>query len=261
MQLEGGLMKLKGRVAIITGAAKGIGREIAIAFAKEGAAISLVDIDIDNLENVYKEVTESGGNIVSAKVDVSKSSEVQAMVARTLEKLGKIDILVNNAAYVKYGKFLEFQEDEMSRIIDVGLKGYFLCAQIVGREMVKNRYGKIVNMASVAAELGFQNGVAYCSAKGGVVGLTKALAIELAPHRINVNAIAPGPTDTGGLRSLISKEEMEGRLDRIPMGRLAEPRDIANAALFLASEESDYITGHILKVDGGFTALGIRKKD
>lgn len=254
-------MKLEGKVAIVTGAARGIGREIALTFAKEGANVAIADIDMEALRGVSREIKSFGKSVIEAKVDISISVEVARLRDLVIQRFGKMDILVNNAAYIRYGKFLEFEENEWDRVIEVGLKGYFLCSQVAAREMVKNRKGKIISMASVAGEVGFQRGCAYCSAKGGVIALTKVMALELAPYGINVNAIAPGPTDTGGLRSLLSKEDMEERINRIPLRRFGMPDDIAKAALFLASEDSNYITGHILDVDGGFIAAGIIGKN
>lgn len=161
-------MKLKDKVAIVTGAGRGIGREIALTFSNQGANLVIVDIDKNSLEGVYREVNELGRSILKVNADVSKSPDVRELVDKTLQNFKRVDILVNNAVYTKYDKFLEFQEDEWDRVIDVGLKGYFLCAQTVGREMVKNRSGKIINMASITGELAFQNGCAYCSSKGGL---------------------------------------------------------------------------------------------
>jgi NAD(P)-dependent dehydrogenase (short-subunit alcohol dehydrogenase family) len=203
-------MKLKNKVSIVTGGGKGIGHEIALSFAREGCDVVVADIDKENIGRVCGEIKGLGRKALEVYTDVSKSADIKVLFDRTMLELGRIDILVNNAAYIKYAKFLEFREEEWEKVMDVGLKGYFLCAQAVAREMVRNRSGKIINIASVAGEVGFQNGCAYCSSKGGVIALTKVMAIELGPYGINVNAIAPGPTDTGGLRSLFVRRGYGG---------------------------------------------------
>jgi 3-oxoacyl-[acyl-carrier protein] reductase len=254
-------MEFDGKVAIVTGGAKGIGREIGLTFARAGADVVIADMDVEGLRKCAEEIRQIGRCVVEAEVDISDSSGVQGLVAQVIRKLGKIDILVNNAADIRYGRFLEFKESDWDRVMNVSLKGYFLCSQLVAREMVKRRKGKIISLASVGGEVGFQRGCAYCSAKGGVIALTRVMAIELASYGINANAIAPGPTDTGGLRSLLSEDDVSERIRRIPLGRFGFPRDIAKAALFLASEDSNYITGHILHVDGGFLAAGTLGKN
>jgi len=254
-------MRLKGKIALVTGAARGIGREIAVIFAREGASLGIIDIDQEKLDRVSDEIDKIGVCVHSAQGDISNKEDLVKIVNQILEAFGRIDILVNNAVYAKYGKFIDYEENEWKKVMDVGLKGYFLSSQLVAKEMIKKRKGKIISIASVAGQLGFQRTCAYGSAKGGVIALTKIMAVELASYGINVNAIAPGPIDTDLFRSLNSGQDIEDRIKRIPLGRLGTPEDIGKAAIFLASADSDYITGHILQVDGGFSAAGILARD
>jgi len=192
------------------------------------------------------------------KVDVSNKSEVEEAVQKTIQELNKIDILVNNAGIAQFKPFLELTEEEWDRTLDINLKGMFLCCQAVAREMAKNKYGRIINIASIASGqvgVGFLNIAHYCASKGGVTALTEALALELAPLGINVNAIGPGVIETPMTKDLLSDPKAkEGLMARIPKKRLGQPKDIANAAVFLASAEADYLTGATLFVDGGWLA-------
>lgn len=254
-------MRLKDKVAIITGGGSGIGRGIALNFAKEGANIVIPDINLEGARSAAKEVETLGRGSLAMEVDISKTLQVKDMVQATLNQFGKIDILVNNAVYVKYIPFLEFGEEEWDKIVKVSLGGYFLCSQAAAREMVKRREGKIVSIASMAAQIANVGSSAYSAAKAGVLALTRVMAIELGQYNINVNAISPGVIETPLMRSgLIPADEIEARLKRVPMGRVGRPEDIAMAALFLASEESSYITGHVLNVEGGFLSAGIMPK-
>jgi len=250
-------MKLENKVAIITGGANGIGNKIALTFAKEGAKIVVADIDREGLERITREIENFKGNIMTACVDISCSADVKKLIKDVIRKYNKVDILVNDAAYGKYDEFIKFEEKEWDRVIEVNLKGYFLCSQAVAREMIKKGKGKILSIASIAGEIGFQKTCAYASSKGGVIALTKVMSVELASYGINVNAIAPGPIDTTLLRSLNSEQDIQKRLKRIPLGHLGNPDDVARAALFLVSDDSNYINGEILHLDGGFTAAGI----
>jgi 3-oxoacyl-[acyl-carrier protein] reductase len=249
--------RLEGCAAIVTGGARGIGREIALTFVEEGASIAIVDINEKDLEHTYQEIKDRGGTGIMSRVDIARSKEIKRFVELVMEQYGKIDILVNNAAYLKYAPFLDFEEDEWDRLIEVDLKGYFLFSQAVAREMVKKHRGKIISMASIGGEIGFSGSCAYASAKAGVIGLTKVMAVELAPYGISANAISPGPTESAALLSTFDEGSKKARIDRIPCGRLGSTKDIARAAIFLASDDSSYITGHVLHVDGGFLAAGI----
>jgi NAD(P)-dependent dehydrogenase (short-subunit alcohol dehydrogenase family) len=253
-------MELEGNVAIVTGGAGAIGREIVLRFVENGVTIVAVDVNEDGLERVLMEVKARGGSGLIARADVTERQEIESAVSLAIKNFGKIDILVNNAGYLKYAPFLEFKEDDWDRLIAVDLKGYFLFGQAVAREMVKKHYGKVINIASVGGEVGFRGACAYASAKAGVIGLTRVMALELAPHGINVNALSPGPTETKALTSSFDQKDQQARINHIPLGRLGSTEDVARAALFLASGNSAFITGHVLYVDGGFLAAGMNTK-
>jgi NAD(P)-dependent dehydrogenase (short-subunit alcohol dehydrogenase family) len=249
---------LEGRLAVVTGGARGIGREIAVTFARAGADLAIADILPEDLERASREIEGFGRRALADKVDVSRAGEVAAFVSRVAGEFGRIDILVNNAAYIHYAGFLDFEEAEWDRVMAVSLKGYFLCGQAAAREMVKARRGVIINIASIAGEVGVPMGSAYCTAKGGVIALTRLMAAELAAHRIRVNAIAPGVVDTENVRRVVGDDGMKIREALVPLGRLGRTADVAKAALFLASDDADFISGHILHVDGGFMATAVR---
>lgn len=249
---------LDGRLAVVTGGARGIGREIAVTFARAGADLAVADILTDDLEGISKEIEGLGRRVLADKVDVSRAGEVSGFVSRAAAEFGRIDVLVNNAAYIHYAGFLDFEEAEWDKVMAVSLKGYFLCGQAAAREMVKAGRGAIINISSIAGEVGVPMGAAYCTAKGGVISLTRLMAAELAAHRIRVNAIAPGVVDTENVRRVVGDDGMKIREALVPLGRLGTTRDIARTALFLASDDADFISGHILHVDGGFMATAVR---
>jgi NAD(P)-dependent dehydrogenase (short-subunit alcohol dehydrogenase family) len=249
---------MEGRLAIVTGGARGIGREIAVTFARAGADLAIADILPQDLEQVSQEIEGLGRRVLADKVDVSKADEVKAFVPRVAEAFGRIDVLVNNAAYIHYAGFLDFEEAEWDKVMAVSLKGYFLCGQAAAREMVKAGRGTVINIASIAGEVGVPMGAAYCTAKGGVISLTRLMATELAAHRIRVNAIAPGVVDTENVRRVVGDDGMKIREALVPLGRLGTTVDIAKTALFLASDDAEFISGHIMHVDGGFMATAVR---
>jgi NAD(P)-dependent dehydrogenase (short-subunit alcohol dehydrogenase family) len=251
-------MKLKDKVALITGAGRGLGRAMALAFAKEGAHVVISEIDMLAAEKVVDEVKALGRRSLGIKANVADKREVEEAVRTIMREFGKIDILVNNAGVVVVGPSQELEESNWDRIIDVDLKGVFLCSQVVAREMIRQRGGNIVNIASTAGMMGLPERASYCSAKAGVIGLTRVLACEWARYNINVNAIAPGFCRTEMVRDSIRKGRFDEKaiVRKVPAGRMGEPEDIANAAVFLASEGSNYITGHTLVVDGGWSAYG-----
>ena len=253
-------MELEGKVAIVTGGAGAIGRKIVLKFVENGVTVVAVDINEEGLERIMVEMGSRGGTGIVTRANVTDRKEVEKTIALTMKKFGKVDILVNNAGYLKYAPFLEFEEDDWDRLIAVDLKGYFLSGQVVAQEMVKKKCGKIINIASVGGEVGFPGACAYASAKAGVIALTKVMALELAPHGINVNALSPGPTETKALSSSFDQKAKQERINHIPLGRLASTEDIARAIVFLASGNSDFITGHVLHVDGGFLAAGMSGK-
>ena len=243
-------MKLTGKVALVTGAAQGIGRAIGLLLARNGADIVVSDINLEKAEETAKEIRGIGPKAMAVKVDVSNLSDVERMVEDILEKLAKIDILVNNAGITRDKLILRMTEEDWDAVLSVNLKGTFNCTKAVIRHMAKQRSGKIVNIASVVGEMGNAGQANYSASKAGVIGLTKTIAREYAQRGINVNAIAPGYIETPMTEALPEKAKEE--LKRlIPMERLGKPEDVAEGALFLVSEESSYITGQVLNVNGG----------
>ena len=244
-------LSLEGQVAIVTGGGTGIGRGIALEFAKAGADVVVASRKLANLEKVAEEVRALGRRSLAVQTDISRKTDVDNLVQKVMGEFGAIDILVNNAAVLGKFSLLEAPEDEWDRVIDTNLKGYYLCCQAVGKRMVERKRGNIINIASTAA---FEGGGSYNISKAGVVNFTRGLARELGRYNIRVNAIAPGWVITD-MAKYIMREDPE-RLRReaeatIPLGRMAEPSDIASVALFLASDASSLITGQTIVVDGG----------
>jgi len=254
------MFDLTNKVALVTGASRGIGRGIALILAQAGADVAVNYVSSEaEAEKVVVQIKNLGKKAISIRADVSKKEEVDFMVEEVIRQFGKIDILVNNAGIISFKPFLEMEEAEWQRVIDVNLKGQFLVAQVVARQMVKKGTGgRIINISSIASGqvgTGFPNLVHYCSSKGGVVAMTEAMALELGPHRINVNAIAPGAIETDMIKDmLVDEKSRQGFLARIPKGRIGKPEDIGAMAVFLASDESDYCTGATFYVDGGWLA-------
>ena len=248
-----GMFDLSGRVAIVTGANTGIGQGIAIALAEAGADVALVGRT--PAEETAEEVWRAGRKAAIVHADLSTIAPVQGVVQRTTAELGGVDILVNNAGIIRRADALDFSEEDWDAVIDTNLKSVFFLSQAVARHMVEQGRGKIINIASM---LSFQGGIrvpSYTASKSGVAGLTKLLANEWAAKGINVNAIAPGYIATNNTAAL-QDDEVRNRqiLERIPAGRWGKPSDLAGAAVFLASDASDYVHGHILAVDGGWLA-------
>jgi 3-oxoacyl-[acyl-carrier protein] reductase len=252
-------MLLKDRVAIVTGGTKGIGKGISLRFAREGCDVVVNARHIEDARKVAAEIKALGRRSLAIAADVSKSAEVNDMVARTIKEFGKIDILVNNAGGVSGDSKIEDTTDEAwERVIGVNLTGQFLCCRAVVPHMKKKKYGKIINVASMGAINPPAPIVHYHSAKGGVLGLTTDLAFELAPYNITVNAILPGPIRTEFFTEMLKKmSEAEGKAffkmleNKVPMHRMGEPEEIAGVALFLASELSSYVTGQAINAGGG----------
>ena len=249
---------LKGKVAVVTGAAKGMGKAHALKLAGAGAKIVVSDISLPECQLVVDEIKKMRGEAIAIKCDVSKKSEIDNLVKETLNKFSKIDILVNNAGIYPFEPFLQMSEANFEKVIDINLKGYFLMAQACAKEMVKQKSGAIVNITSIAmgqVGVGFAGLTHYCASKGGITAMSEAMALELAPFNIRVNCVAPGAIDTPGASTTnMSEKDREAMLAPIPMHRQGKAEEIANAVLFLASNESSYMTGSTIVVDGGWVA-------
>jgi 3-oxoacyl-[acyl-carrier protein] reductase len=243
-------MKLEGRVAFVTGAAQGIGRAIALALAEDGADLVLGDLNLEKLAATAREVEGLGRKALALHLDVSSSDSVQAAVAKTLETWGKIDILVNNAGITKDNLVLRMKPQDWDAVLGVNLNGAFHCIRTVLPGMVKQRYGRIVNIASVVAQSGNPGQANYIASKAGVIGLTKAVASEVGSRNITVNAVAPGFIATA-MTEKLPEAVRERMLTLIPVGRMGTDRDVAGGVRFLVSEEAGYITGHVLNINGG----------
>ncbi len=243
-------MELKEKVALVTGAAQGIGKAVALMLARHGADVIVADVNLEKAAETAREVEAIGRGAMAVKVDVTRLSDVEQMVESALGRFGKIDILVNNAGIARDKLILRMTEEDWDTVLDVNLKGTFNCTKAVIKHMSKQRSGKIVNIASVVGEMGNAGQANYSASKAGVIGLTKTIAREFAQRGINVNAIAPGYIQTPMTDGLPDKAKEE--LKRmIPMERLGQPEDVAHAVLFLVSEASSYVTGQVLNVNGG----------
>jgi len=251
--------KLEQKVAIVTGGGTGIGRTIALEMAKAGAEVVVSSRNLANLEKVAEEIKSLGSHPLTVVTDVSVGEQVRNMVQQTVDTFGRVDILVNDAGISHRTLLVDLSEEEWDNIMATNVKGVFLCIQAAAKHMMKQKYGKIINIASIVGLRPARPGTtAYCTSKAAVISLTKASAIELAPYGINVNAIAPGSIETEIYRKGRTQEQIQQWLDaarRAPMGRVGEPQDIANAALCLASDDSSFLCGETIVVDGGRNAL------
>jgi 3-oxoacyl-[acyl-carrier protein] reductase len=261
-------MLLQDKVAIITGGARGIGKEIARTFAQEGANIVICDVDKTSLEQTEGELKSLGvqapleipnstgktkflmGQALSFQVDVTNSAQVEEMANKVLDKFQKIDILINNAGITRDNLLLRMKEEEWDAVLNVNLKGTFLCTKAVSKVMVKQRSGRIVNIASIIGIMGNAGQANYAASKAGIIGFTKSVAKELSSRNINVNAIAPGFIQTD-MTAKLPEDVKSQMLAQIPLNRFGQPSDVARLALFLVSEASNYITGQVIQVDGG----------
>jgi L-rhamnose 1-dehydrogenase len=248
-------MHLRGKVAIVTGAARGIGRAIALRFAQEGARVAVVDMRRDEGQAAVETIRAAGGEAVFVGTDVTSAQQVQAMVESVVERWGTVDILVNDAGICPFEEFLDMPEALWDQVLDVNLKGYFLCSQAVARTMVERGvHGRIIAVSSISAEFGGSAQAHYCASKAGINLLVKSMAISLGPHGITCNAVLPGTVETDINRQALSDPEVRAYWSaRAPLGRLGTPDDIAGPVLFFASDDSGWCTGAMLVVDGGIS--------
>lgn len=246
-------MRLSGKVAIVTGGAKGLGRAFCLGLAREGAkVVAVTRKDMDNLDQTVKMVRSLGGEAEMVRADVSSEADAKNMVQATIERFGRVDVLINNAAVydgIKRKPFFEIDLAEWDLVMNVNVKGAFIATRAVFPYMKEQGYGKIVNLASEVFFTGSNGFAHYVASKGGIIGLTRALAVELGPHQICINCIAPGFTDTEASRGLADVSRYD--VSKTPLHRLERPEDLVGAALFLASAESDFVTGQTLLIDGG----------
>ena len=238
------------RVSLITGGARGIGREIALAFAKEGSDIVICDVNQDALNATKKEIEALGRKAETFVVDVTSFSQVEDMVNKTLDKFQKIDILINNAGITRDALIVRMSEQDFDSVIAVNLKGTFNCTKALAKVMMKQRYGKIVSIASIIGIMGNAGQANYAASKAGIIGITKSVAKELASRNVNVNAIAPGFIETD-MTAKLPENVKSQMLAYIPLNRFGKASDVAELAMFLASDASSYITGQVIKIDGG----------
>lgn len=247
------MFDLTGKVAFVTGASSGIGRASAIALANQGAKVAIVARRMEKLQALAAEIKSRGKEALPIEMDVTKKEDITAAITKTVSTFGRLDILLNDAGALSYKPFLDVTDEEWNKVMETNLRGYFWVAQMAAKEMAKNKWGRIVNIASIAARIGFAQISHYCASKGGVVSLTQAMAIELAPLGILVNAIAPGGIATEMADA--SDPSMKQLFDaRVPLKRIGQPEEIAAGVCFLASNEASYVTGSTLTIDGGWMA-------
>ena len=243
-------MRLEGKVALITGGARGIGQAIAMTFAREGADIVVADVNLEIAQKTASEIEGLGRKAMALAMDVTNYTAVEEGVNKILDKMGKVDILVNNAGITKDNLLLRMSLADWDAVINVNLKGTFNCIKAVSRPMVKQRSGRIISIASIIGLMGNPGQANYAASKAGIIALTKTVAKELASRNINANAVAPGFIQTE-MTAKLPEEIKKKMLEAIPLGKLGTPEDVANVCLFLASQESSYITGQVITIDGG----------
>lgn len=248
-------MSLSGQVAVVTGGSRGLGRGMALALAEAGANIAVASRTLSALKEVSQEIEGKGRESLAVKLDVCDLSSIDRMVHRVLDEFGKIDILVNNAGMNIRKSTVEVTEGDWNKIVDTNLKGAFFCAQAVGKVMIEQKKGKIINIGSLTSKVAFPNMAVYAATRGGILQLTKTLAVEWAKYNINVNAIGPGYFRTAQTDPLFAdKKWVEETVKKIPLGRTGLPEDLGGTVVFLASDASDYVTGQMIFVDGGWLA-------
>ncbi len=243
-------MLLKDKVALVTGAAQGIGKAIALTLAKEGANLSICDVNLEKAQETAKELQALGIKAAAFKTNVTVAAECDALIESTVKEFGKLDILVNNAGVTRDGLLIRMSEADWDLVIAINLKGTFNCTKSAVKTMMKQRYGRIVNVSSVIGLMGNAGQVNYSASKAGVIGIAKSVAKEYANRNITVNAVAPGYIQTA-MTEKLTEEQKQAMLKFVPLGRMGQPQDVANAILFLVSPLADYITGQVITVDGG----------
>ncbi len=244
------MFSLKDKVAVVTGASQGIGRDTALALAQAGAKVAVAARNEEKLAALVTEIEAAGGVALSVKMDVADAEQVKAGFKQVIEKFGRLDILVNNAAITRDGLSMRMKQDDWEAVLKTNLTGAHLCIQQALSTMMRARAGRIINISSVVAQAGNAGQANYVAAKAGLIGLTKAVAIEIASRNITVNAVAPGFIETP-MTDVLPDKVKEGLKTRIPLGRMGSAREVAAAIVFLASDEAGYITGHVLNVNGG----------
>lgn len=249
------LFDLTGKLAIVTGASKGLGKAMSVGLAKAGADLVLCARNLEDLNVVAREIEQVGRRALPVQTDVLQSESVQSMVDRVVGEFGRIDVLVNNAGVNVRKPVVKFEEQEWDLVVNTNLKGYFLVARAVGNQMIDQKKGKIINIASILGTVGLPNQVAYASSKGGIIQMTKVMAIEWAPFNITVNAIGPTYFETPLVAQLRNDpERYQFIVDRTPMKRWGQPEELEGIVIFLASKASDFVTGQTIFIDGGWTA-------
>ncbi len=241
---------LKSKTALVTGAARGIGKAIALELAAEGCTVILSDVDEEGVKALSEEIGSRGVRSAAFRADISNAGDVESLVEKSLKVTGQIDILINNAGITRDGLIMRMKEEDWDRVIDVNLKGAFLCTRKAIREMIRCKSGKVINIASVVGIMGNPGQASYAASKAGLIGFTRSVAKEVASKNIQVNAVAPGFIETEMTASL-PEEVKKAYLDAIPTGRIGRPAEVGRLVVFLASSDSDYITGQVIQIDGG----------